>query len=233
MSPITTYFRRASPRRGRTPRTATAASGSCVSEKWRVSRRSTGRTSLWPLLGSNSGTFDACQSGAGWWSFLSRQHEDILSVWTQDSKDDDAIAKIRDAIKTNLDLPTLNDPRLQAPRLPRSRRKGLGRQAQPRTRRPAAPWSRKDRGQRQHAGTIISRRRRPRSATGRAAPQVRTAPARRGPGFGLTPADFPLASMASVYRPEWNTRRVDGEGGVDPPGRRSRDRSTGVEILVF
>ena len=35
-----------------------------------------------------------------------RQHEDILSVWTQDSKDDDAIAKIRDAIKTNLDLPT-------------------------------------------------------------------------------------------------------------------------------
>jgi len=34
-----------------------------------------------------------------------RQHEDILSVWTQDSKDDDAIAKIRDAIKTNLDLP--------------------------------------------------------------------------------------------------------------------------------
>jgi len=34
-----------------------------------------------------------------------RQHEDILSVWTQDSKDDDAIAKIRDAIKGNLDLP--------------------------------------------------------------------------------------------------------------------------------
>jgi len=34
-----------------------------------------------------------------------RQHEDILSVWTQDSKDDDAIAKIRDAIKSNLDLP--------------------------------------------------------------------------------------------------------------------------------
>ena len=34
-----------------------------------------------------------------------RQHEDILSVWTQDSKDDDAIAKIRDAIKTNLELP--------------------------------------------------------------------------------------------------------------------------------
>ena len=34
-----------------------------------------------------------------------RQHEDILSVWTQDSKDDDAIAKIRDAIKANLDLP--------------------------------------------------------------------------------------------------------------------------------
>jgi len=34
-----------------------------------------------------------------------RQHEDILSVWTQDSKDDDAIAKIRDAIKSNLELP--------------------------------------------------------------------------------------------------------------------------------
>ena len=54
-----------------------------------------------------------------------RQHEDILSVWTQDSKDDDAIAKIRDAIKTNLDLPIFVT-RLQAPRLPRWSRKGLG-----------------------------------------------------------------------------------------------------------
>lgn len=35
-----------------------------------------------------------------------RQHEDILSVWTQDAKDDDAIAKIRDLIKKHLDLPT-------------------------------------------------------------------------------------------------------------------------------
>ena len=48
-----------------------------------------------------------------------RQHEDILSVWTQDSKDDDAIAKIRDAIKGNLDLPpfvTIDYKRISASR---------------------------------------------------------------------------------------------------------------------
>ena len=48
-----------------------------------------------------------------------RQHEDILSVWTQDSKDDDAIAKIRDAIKTNLELPpfvTIDYKRISASR---------------------------------------------------------------------------------------------------------------------
>ena len=48
-----------------------------------------------------------------------RQHEDILSVWTQDSKDDDAIAKIRDAIKSNLDLPpfvTIDYKRISASR---------------------------------------------------------------------------------------------------------------------
>ena len=48
-----------------------------------------------------------------------RQHEDILSVWTQDSKDDDAIAKIRDAIKSNLELPpfvTIDYKRISASR---------------------------------------------------------------------------------------------------------------------
>ena len=48
-----------------------------------------------------------------------RQHEDILSVWTQDSKDDDAIAKIRDAIKGNLELPpfvTIDYKRISASR---------------------------------------------------------------------------------------------------------------------
>ena len=48
-----------------------------------------------------------------------RQHEDILSVWTQDSKDDDAIAKIRDAIKTTRGRPpfvTIDYKRISASR---------------------------------------------------------------------------------------------------------------------
>lgn len=35
-----------------------------------------------------------------------RAQEDILSVWTADARDEDAVAKIRDAIKAHLDLPT-------------------------------------------------------------------------------------------------------------------------------
>ena len=60
-----------------------------------------------------------------------------------------------------------------------------------------------------------------------------TAPARRG---GVRPNILAIPSRVdeaeNCWRPEWNTRHVDGEGGVDPTGRHRRDRLTGVEMLI-